>query len=94
MENYDRFKRIPTTDNFEIEVDTADVACLRLGFKAEETILSPKGDIVTIKGVAPRYGLDWIPVLWYIIHHPTLKGRACCWGGEIDLVKAGFKRIA
>lgn len=90
-----RFKKVVTTDNFEMEVDTADVVCQRRGFKAEEVALSPKGDIVTLKGVAPRYGMDWKPVLWYVIHHPSIKGRACCWGGkEQNLLKAGFTRIS
>ncbi|HAE36601.1 MAG: hypothetical protein UR85_C0004G0061 [Candidatus Nomurabacteria bacterium GW2011_GWF2_35_66] len=95
MEENERFRRFPTTDNIEIEFDTADHVCMRFGFKAGETALHPKGaETVTFIGVAPAYGKAWEPALWYVIHHPSVKGKACCWGGVSNLLEAGFTRIS
>jgi len=81
---------VKTTKRFieEIIVDITDVVCLPFGFMHGDIAISPKHDEVKIIGVAP--GNDGLPVLWYTILHPAIKGKVCYWPGPRNLLEAGF----
>lgn len=86
-------RKVVCTDGRIIMVDISDEACLEFGFKSGDLLLNPKGNEVTIIGVASsNEGPD---VLWYEINNPKTKDKVCYWGGERNLIKAGFvKKIA
>lgn len=74
----------------EIILNISDDACIRFGFKHGEVVSRPDGLDAIIMGVAK--GNERQDVLWYTIVHPTIKGKVCYWGGDKNLLKAGFKK--
>lgn len=74
----------------EIILNISNGACFPFGFKHEEVAIRPDGLDAIMMGVAP--GNDGEDVMWYEIVHPSTKGRVCYWGGERNLLKAGFKK--
>lgn len=80
-----------TTDNRKIFVDISDEACLPFESLHNESIISPKGTLVTIAGVAP--GNDGKDVLWYELDPPRTLGKICYYEIPGSLLKAGFKKI-
>lgn len=90
----DIFKAVKTTKRFKeiIWVNISDEVCLKFGFSHGEVAVHPiENLLVTILGVAP--GNDDENVLWYIIHHPSIKNEVCYYGKTKYLPDAGFKKF-
>jgi hypothetical protein len=80
-------KRVPNV----VTVDISDEACKPFGFVHGEIAIDPNNNEVKIIGVG--LGNNGKEVLWYTIIHPSIKNdEACYWGGEKNLLEAGFKK--
>ena len=84
--------RVKTTQRTpdEIDIDISDEACLPFGFLHGELVVCPDGLEAIIGGVSP--GNNGVNELWYVLQHPTVKGKCCCYERGGNLLAAGFKK--
>ena len=83
--------KVLRTDNKEIEVDISPEKCTPFGFLHNDHATEPHGNEVRMEGVGKNNKEE--DVMYYEIIYQKTKGMVCHWGGEKNLLEAGFVKI-